>query len=55
MKRVKVTYGIGYGSHETELEFDDADTDEEIEEGVSDYVRDRLWWCHEIDDVEETK
>lgn len=41
---VKVQFGCGYGQHETELDFDDNATDEEIEQDVSDFARERFWW-----------
>ncbi|MEM9085345.1 MAG: hypothetical protein AAGB23_05430 [Pseudomonadota bacterium] len=39
---VKISYGIGFGSHEDELEFRANATDEEIEEVVSDHVMERV-------------
>ncbi len=41
---VKVTYGIGYGSHETELDLPDDYDDEDIETAVSDHVNERVEW-----------
>ncbi len=49
MKRVKITYGIGYGRHHDEMEFEDDVTDEEIETIVQDSVMERLDWNFEIE------
>ena len=57
MKLVKITYGVGFGRHTDELEFEDGATDEEIEDGVRDYVMDRFYWGFEViesDDEEPT-
>lgn len=48
MKLVKITYGIGYGRHTDEMEFEDDATEEEIEEVVRLSVLDRLDWGFEI-------
>lgn len=44
MIRVNVRYGCGYGTHTAELEFDDTATEEEIEEDVGDFARERFDW-----------
>lgn len=49
MKKVSVSYGIGYGTHETVLEFDDDATDEEIEDDVRDYVMERVSYGYEVE------
>jgi hypothetical protein len=50
MKRVIVKYGVGYGSHEMDLEFEDAATDEEIESDVEAAVTERLDWSWKLED-----
>lgn len=44
MKRIIIKYGIGYGSHETDMEVEDDATEEQIEEWVRDCVMERLDW-----------
>lgn len=53
MRIVKITFGVGYGRHKDQMEFDDGTPDEEIEESVQAYVMDRLDWGFEIEDEEE--
>lgn len=49
---INVNYGIGFGDHDTELDLPD-DLDEElIEQEVSDYVRERVWWSWEREEEE---
>jgi hypothetical protein len=50
-KLVKVKYGIGYGTHQTDIEVEDDATEDEIEEMAFEAVRDRLWVTCEV--VEE--
>lgn len=44
MALIKIRFGIGYGSHETEIEVDDDASQEEIEAWVEDEVTQRLDW-----------
>ena len=44
MKRVIIKFGCGYGSHETDLDFEDDATDEEIERDVEQAVMERVDW-----------
>lgn len=44
MRTVIVKYGIGYGRHEMDLEFEDDATNEEIESDVEAAVIERLDW-----------
>jgi hypothetical protein len=53
-KRVKITFGIGYGRHHDEMEFEDHETEEEIEEAVRLMVLDRLDWGFEIEEGEDS-
>lgn len=55
MKTVKIVYGIGYGRHNDELEFEDDATEKEIEETVGEYVMEKLDWGFEIIEAEETE
>lgn len=50
MKRIIIKYGIGYGSHEIDLELEDDLTDEEIEQSVQDTVMARLDWSWKVVD-----
>lgn len=48
---VKIVFGIGYGRHHDEMEFEDDTTDEEIEQTVQDLVLEKLDWGFEIEDI----
>lgn len=49
MKIVTVRYGIGYGTHDMDLEFDDDMSDDEIEEAVMNAVQERLHYSWAIE------
>lgn len=45
---VEIKYGIGYGTHTTELEFEDGTPETDIEQEVADHVQERLEWSHQV-------
>jgi hypothetical protein len=49
MKQIIITYGIGYGRHEMDLEVEDDATDEDIEVYAQDAVMERLDWGWKVD------
>lgn len=46
-KKYIVRYGIGYGDHSMEMEFDCSETEEGIEDAAEEAVKERLWWSVE--------
>jgi len=48
MKRVKISYGVGYGRHYDELEFENDVPEEDIEEQCRLLVLEKLDWGFEI-------
>lgn len=54
MRTIIIRYGIGYGTHTTDMEVQDDATDAEIEADVQDAIMERVWWAFEdqADDAE---
>ena len=50
---IEVEYGVGYGTHSTAIDVNEDATTDEIEEMVSDAVRERLWWTWAKPDDDE--
>lgn len=42
--RILISYGVGYGRHDTDVEVDDDFTEEEIEREVQEVVMEKLDW-----------
>lgn len=49
-KIAKVRYGIGYGSHDMEVDVTDAENDKEIEQWVYDAVMERVDFGYEVEE-----
>ena len=48
MKRVIIKYSIGYGMHETDCEYDDDVSDEDIDRDVQEMVMERVDWSWKV-------
>mgnify|MGYP000868798708 CR=1 FL=1 len=42
-KRIKIKYGIGYGTHETEIWVEDGLSEDEIQDMAYEAIQERLW------------
>jgi len=50
MRIVKIKFGIGFGRHTEEIEFEDGTPDAEIEQAVQEYITEKLDYGFEIED-----
>jgi len=46
-KIIDIRYGIGYGTHTTDIEVPKNITPEELEAWVGEHVMERVWWSYE--------